>query len=105
MQTGDTLVRFIGVQNYVTILKDALFWSALRNSLVFFVGTVAGTMVLGTTIALLLDRSLGRFNWIKTLYLLPMVVAPVVVGIIESAAARARRMSLCGRSSRFWSLV
>ena len=31
--------------------------------------------------------------------------APVVVGIIESAAARARRRSLCGRSSRFWSLV
>jgi multiple sugar transport system permease protein len=73
--------RFIGVQNYVTILKDALFWNALRNSLVFFLATVAGTMVLGTTIALLLDRSLGRFNWIKTLYLLPMVVAPVVVGI------------------------
>ena len=31
--------------------------------------------------------------------------APVVVGIIERAAARARRRSLCGRSSRFWSLV
>ena len=33
------------------------------------------------------------------------VAAPVVVGIIESAAARARRRSLCGRSSRFWSFV
>ena len=73
--------RFVGVQNYLTILKDALFWNALRNSMIFFVATVAGTMVLGTAIALLLDRSLGRFNWIKTLYLLPMVVAPVVVGI------------------------
>jgi hypothetical protein len=33
------------------------------------------------------------------------LAAPVVEGIIESAAARARRRSLCGRSSRFWSLV
>ena len=31
--------------------------------------------------------------------------APVVVGIIDSAAARARRRSLCGRSSSCWSLV
>jgi hypothetical protein len=31
--------------------------------------------------------------------------APVVVGMIESAAALARRRSLCGKSSTFWSLV
>ena len=31
----------------------------------------------------------------------PRVAAPVVVGIIDSAAARARRRSLCGRSSSF----
>src|SRR6478736_3984888 len=31
--------------------------------------------------------------------------APVVVGMIDSAAARARRRSLCGRSSSCWSLV
>ena len=31
--------------------------------------------------------------------------APVDVGTMLVAAARARRMSLCGRSSRFWSLV
>lgn len=73
--------HFVGVQNYVAVLKDALFWNALRNSLVFFVGTVLSTMVVGTAIALLLDRDLGRFSWVKTLYLLPMVVAPVVVGI------------------------
>ena len=33
------------------------------------------------------------------------LAAPVVEGIMESAAARARRRSLCGRSRRFWSLV
>jgi hypothetical protein len=33
------------------------------------------------------------------------LAAPVVVGIIETAAARARRRSLCGRSRMLWSLV
>jgi hypothetical protein len=33
------------------------------------------------------------------------LAAPVVVGIIDRAAARARRRSLCGRSRMFWSLV
>jgi multiple sugar transport system permease protein len=73
--------HFVGVQNYAATLRDELFWNALRNSLIFFVGTLVGTMVLGTVIALLLDRDLGGFNWVKTLYLVPMVIAPVVVGI------------------------
>ena len=33
------------------------------------------------------------------------IAAPVVVGMIDSAAARARRRSLCGRSSSCWSFV
>ena len=33
------------------------------------------------------------------------LAAPVVVGIMERAAARARRKSLCGKSSRRWSPV
>ena len=36
---------------------------------------------------------------------LSALAAPVVVGIIESAAARARRRSLCGRSRICWSFV
>ncbi len=32
-------------------------------------------------------------------------LAPVVVGMIDTAAARARRRSLCGRSRILWSLV
>jgi multiple sugar transport system permease protein len=73
--------HFVGLRNYAVMLRDALFWNALRISLIFFCATVIGTMLLGTTIALLLDRSLGAFDWMKTLYLLPMVIAPVVVGI------------------------
>ena len=33
------------------------------------------------------------------------LAAPVVVGIIDTPAARARRRSLCGRSRIFWSFV
>jgi hypothetical protein len=33
------------------------------------------------------------------------LAAPVVVGMMDMAAARARRRSLCGRSRMFWSLV
>ena len=34
-----------------------------------------------------------------------VVAAPVEVGIIDSPAARARRKSLCGKSSNCWSFV
>lgn len=73
--------RFVGLQNYISLIQDPQMWNALRNSLTFFVGSVVGTMILGTVMALLLDRNLGRLNWIKPLYLIPMVIAPVVVGV------------------------
>lgn len=73
--------RFIGLQNYDTMLNNELFWNSLRNTLILFVGTVAGTMILGSAAAFALDRDFGRLNWIKALYLIPMVISPVVVGI------------------------
>jgi len=45
------------------------------------VATVASSIALGVIVAMLLDRNLGRFGWVKPLYLVPMVVTPVVVGI------------------------
>lgn len=76
-----TLRHFVGLDNYGAILGEARFWDSLYATAFFFVCTVTLTMVLGLIIALRLDRDMGRWGWLKPLFLVPMVVTPIVVGI------------------------
>lgn len=75
------LYRFNGLENYRAMLTEPRFWSALKTTMLFFGTTVAATMLLGLAVALRLDRNFGRWNWIKPMFLIPMVVTPIVVGI------------------------
>jgi N,N'-diacetylchitobiose transport system permease protein len=50
---------FVGFDNYRQILDSDLFWSSLRNTIVFAVVTVALTLLLGTLVGLLLNK-LGK---------------------------------------------
>jgi N,N'-diacetylchitobiose transport system permease protein len=71
--------RWIGVDNYSTIFNDSEFWRVLLRTVVFTAVTVGLTMVLGTLIALLLER-LGSF--MRFLLAIGLVLAwamPVVV--------------------------
>jgi multiple sugar transport system permease protein len=47
---------FLGLGNYLKALSDPLFWSAMANTGKYAVVTVAGQLVLGLAVALLLDR-------------------------------------------------
>ncbi|MEU9887411.1 sugar ABC transporter permease [Sphaerisporangium sp. NPDC051011] len=51
--------EFLGAQNYSDVLASDLFWTSLRNTVVFAVVTVALTLILGTLVGLLLNK-LGR---------------------------------------------
>jgi N,N'-diacetylchitobiose transport system permease protein len=49
----------VGLDNYRQVLDSDLFWSSLRNTVVFALITVALTLVVGTLVGLLLHR-LGK---------------------------------------------
>lgn len=71
---------FIGLRNYQRLLADPAFWGAVQNTAVFVVGTVAAEMVLGYILALLLSRQLRGAGVIRTAFLLPVMIAPVLAG-------------------------
>jgi multiple sugar transport system permease protein len=75
------LTRFIGLGNYRWLLHEPRFWDAFIRSMVFLLCTVAVSILLGVFVAMLLDHYCKRAGWLKALYLVPMVVTPVVVGI------------------------
>lgn len=75
------LTRFYGLGNYQWLTKEPRFWDAFNRSIVFLVFTVVVSIALGMLVALLLDHYFSRRGWLRALFLVPMVVTPVVVGI------------------------
>jgi multiple sugar transport system permease protein len=76
--------RFVGLDNYATVLTDPVFWQAMgRTALLFFL-SVPVQITLGLGIALVLHRpGLGFFKGFARLSLvLPMATTYAVVGLL-----------------------
>lgn len=74
--------RFAGIHNYIEILTDSCFWASLRITLIFTIVSVSIEFLLGLGLALLLSIPIKGSNIFRCIFLMPMFIAPVVVGII-----------------------
>lgn len=73
---------FVGVQNYIAVVKDSQFWTVAVNTVVLIVVVVLVSAFLGLLLALLLDRAfLGR-GVVRTLLITPFLVTPVAAALI-----------------------
>lgn len=80
---GLSAMHFVGLLNYVNILKDPLFWKALANTLV--IGIIAHIPILmgGLALAYVLNSKLIKGqNLFKTIYFMPMVTSSVAISIV-----------------------
>lgn len=73
---------YVGLSNYVTLWNDPNFRESTWVTLKFAISVVSVEMILGVGLALLLDRKLRGMSILRTLFILPMMIAPVVVGLI-----------------------
>jgi multiple sugar transport system permease protein len=79
---GKARWSFVGADQYVQVLRDALFHAGIVNTLVFAVTAVAAQMVLGFFLALMTTRiARGRVAY-RTVFILPILVPGIVVGAI-----------------------
>ena len=73
--------QWIGLDNFRSVLHDAVFWHTLLRTIVFTVANVGLTMVLGTLLALLLVRV---SSWVRILLTAGLVLVwsmPQVVAV------------------------
>ena len=73
---------FVGLANYAKLLADPAFHTSFWVTIVFAVVVVTVEMILGVGLALLLDRNIRGMSVLRTLFILPMMIAPVVVGLV-----------------------
>ncbi|WP_415921156.1 carbohydrate ABC transporter permease [Tateyamaria sp. SN6-1] len=74
--------EFVGLRNYITLWNDPNFRESIGVTLRFAFFVVSIEMVLGVGLALLLDRDIRGMSVLRTMFILPMMIAPVVVGLM-----------------------
>ena len=73
--------HFVGLENYARLWEDTRFWGAFGFTLVYTGTTVALQLVIGLGMALLI-LAIPRAQWaFRIAAILPIVLAPVVVGL------------------------
>jgi len=75
---------FIGLENYLTIIRDPLFKKALINSLIFTTGSVFFQFTIGFSLALFLFKKFPLNKFVRSSIILGWVLAPIVVGTVWS---------------------
>lgn len=73
----------IGFKNYQRLFEPgAIFWTALKNNIIFMIVTVLVQAVLGLLLAVILKEKLPGSNFFKAIFFLPIAMAPVIIAAI-----------------------
>ena len=75
---------FIGLQNFVTMFKDPLFFTALWNSAYYGFFSVGLGLMVSFSLALLLNQKVVGMPLFRTIFYLPSVVSGIAVALLWS---------------------
>jgi multiple sugar transport system permease protein len=75
-------VRFVGAANYARLARDPVFWSAVRNTVVFTASSVALGFVLGLALAVLTEHLAPPLRWLRGALLTPWAIPVIVVAFL-----------------------
>src|SRR5258708_30084042 len=74
---------WVGLDHYYAVISDPAFlYVVLPNTFLFMILSVAGALVAGLALALLLNRPFKGQKLVQTILLVPLMVAPVVAAIM-----------------------
>lgn len=79
--TSNAPANFVGFQNYADVLTSSEVHGRTLTTLTYVIGAVGLQTVLGFAIAYLISRRTHGRGLLTTLFLAPMMLAPVVVGL------------------------
>jgi len=78
---GSEDAPWIGLQNYATLLADAVFWQSVKNTFVFTVGSIGIKLAIGLAIALILNEALPLRGLWRSIVMLPYAM-PTLVSVL-----------------------
>lgn len=71
--------QFVGLENYVTMFHDEVFYKAFFNNLIYLVIVVSMQLLIGLFFAILLTYMTKHVTLVKTLYYVPCIITTVAI--------------------------
>jgi multiple sugar transport system permease protein len=75
-------MRFVGLQNYFEIIGNENFWRSFRVTVVYACASVTIELVLGVTVAMMLQQSFPGVQILRSLLIVPMMIPPIVSALM-----------------------
>lgn len=77
-----TAPKFVGIQNYINMVKDPIVRQVTFNTIVYTVLTVPIGMCISLFLAVMLDQKIGFRKFYRAAFFLPSITSMVVVAIV-----------------------
>ncbi|WNS46198.1 sugar ABC transporter permease [Paenibacillus sp. MMS20-IR301] len=82
---GLSAIHFVGLDNFIELFKDNRFLLALKNNVLFTIGTVPVTMVLGVVLSALIHKKLYAKTFFKVAFFVPYICSTVAIAAVWQA--------------------
>lgn len=73
--------RFIGVDNFASLVRDSVFWLSVWNTFLYTAVASAAKFALGLWLALLLNENIPFKSFVRAIMLMPFIVPTVLSAI------------------------
>ncbi len=77
-----TAPAWVGLDNYIQLFQDGLFWQALRVSVIYSVISVPLGLALSLGAALLLNQKIRGVAILRSIYYMPTIISGVAVAML-----------------------
>ena len=74
--------KYVGLANYVRMFQDKMFYTALKNTVIYGVGSTTLQTVIGVLYALLLQKKFHGQTLARVIIYLPAMIASLIMGYI-----------------------
>jgi raffinose/stachyose/melibiose transport system permease protein len=78
-------IKFIGLANYEALFQEPRLKTALKNTLIFSASVTLLQNLFGLALALVMNEALKTRNLLRTIFFMPYVIAPLIIGYIFRA--------------------
>lgn len=75
-------MHFIGIDNYVRLFNDRLFWKAIGNTLKFLLLHIPLQLIVSLFLAYLLNQQIKAIAFFRASFFMPVIVSGVVITIL-----------------------
>ena len=74
--------NFVGISNYIELITDVEFWTAMGKSMIWTIGNALLQLILGFTTALIINQQFKGKSFVRIWIILSWIIPTIVLAII-----------------------